>query len=332
MRIAFTINSLATEHPGYTTTHLAMHALGRGHEIWYIEVGAFALDPKAGISARARCLTPGKVQSREALITSMHAAEELDLDLSTLDVLFLRNDPAQDALTRPWAQLAGLNFGRLAQQAGVLVVNNPDGLYHAVNKLYLQLFPEEIRPRTLITRHIDSVREFVSEVGGKAVVKPLHGSGGHNVFLIREDDSYNFRQIFDAVCREGYLIAQEYLPSSVDGDTRLFLLDGEMIEVGGEIAAVHRVPTAGDLRSNLSAGGRVQRAEITATLRNIAAKARPQLQADGMFFVGIDVIGDRAVEVNVYSPGALIAAERVTGASFGPRIIEALEWKSIAPS
>ena len=325
MRIGFTINDIATEHPGYTTTQLAMHALRRDHEVCYIEVGSFFLDGGGTLNAFARRIPNQRYESREAIIGCLREAQPESLNLENLGVLFLRNDPAPDALTRPWAQLAGVNFGRLAQQAGVLVVNSPDGLYHAINKLYLQFFPTDIRPRTLITRDLEAVREFVDSVGGKAVVKPLRGSGGHNVFMISTKDRYNFRQIFDVVCREGYLIAQEYLPEASEGDTRLFLLDGDIIEVDGEIAAVRRVPTEGDLRSNLNAGGRAQRAEISPSVRRIAELARPRLKEDGMFFVGLDLIGDRMVEVNVFTPGALIAAEKVTGCDFTSRIIEALE-------
>lgn len=325
MRIAFTINDLATEHAGYTTTQLALRSLRLGHEIWYVEVGNFAMGPNDGLSACARRVGGEGIGSREDLISILQNVRQEQLDLAGLDVLFLRNDPAADALNRPWAQLAGVNFGRLAQQAGVLVVNNPDGLYRAVNKLYLQLFPQQIRPRTLISRQFDAVRDFMEEVGGMAVVKPLRGSGGHNVFLIRQEDHFNLRQIFDAICREGYLIAQEYIPASVEGDTRLFLLNGEIIEVDGKVAAVRRVPAGGDLRSNLTAGGHAQEAVITERYREIAELARPQLQADDMFFVGLDLIGEHLVEINVFSPGALIAAEHMAGVDFSTPIIKALE-------
>ena len=117
MKIAFTINDVLNEHPNYTTTLLAMHALGRGHEVWYIEVGSFVLSHEDGLNALARCLPQREFDSREALVEALRKTRPVSRKLSELDVLFLRNDPAADAIARPWAQLAGVNFGRLAQQS-----------------------------------------------------------------------------------------------------------------------------------------------------------------------------------------------------------------------
>jgi glutathione synthase len=330
MKLAFVINELKTERSGYTTTYLALRALRRGHEVWYVEVGNFALTTDGCLRAYALRAPSANSDNVEDLMASLRAAEREDIDLGKFDALYLRNDPAPDALLRPWAQLAGVNFGRLAQQAGVIVVNNPDGLYHAINKLYLQMFPVEIRPKTLISRNINAIRDFIDDIGGAAVLKPLRGSGGHNVFLIRREDSYNFKQIFYTVCREGYVIAQEFLPEADKGDTRLFLLEGEIIEVDGEVAAVRRVPASGDLRSNITAGGHAERAVITDNFRHIAELAKAKLNADDMFLVGVDLIGDKMVEVNVFSPGALHAAERATGADFTTPVIEALERRVAA--
>jgi glutathione synthase len=327
MKLAFVINDLKTERSGYTTTHLALAAHRMGHEVWYIEVGRFAFAPDGCVHADARRLPTHDLTSVNDVLASLRVAgaPHEDLTVDAIDALFLRNDPSDDALKRPWAQLAGVNFGRLAQQAGVVVVNNPEGLYHAVNKLYLQLFPKAIRPRSLISRNPQTVRDFINEVGGNAVIKPLRGSGGHNVFLIRREDPYNFNQMFDAVRREGYVIAQEFLPEAAEGDTRLFLLEGELLQVDGQVAAVHRIPAKGDLRSNITAGGHGVRPEITRTIRAIADAARPQLNADGMFLVGLDLIGDKMVEVNVFSPGALATAGRLANVDFATPVIEALE-------
>ena len=332
MRLAFVINDLATELTDYTTTHLALAAHRRGHEVWYVEVGRFALAPDGQVHADARLLASQRFASASDLMASLRSVDRASLDLTVdkLDALFLRNDPAADALSRPWAQLAGVNFGRLAEQAGVVVVNSPDGLYHAVNKLYLQLFPAEIRPRCLISRNPDAVRQFMDEIGGNLVIKPLRGSGGHNVFLVRRDDPYNFNQMFETVSREGYVIAQEFLPEAADGDTRLFLLEGELLEVNGAVAAIRRVPAKGDLRSNMAAGGHGELPDITGTIRRIAEVARPQLKADGMFLVGLDLIDGKMVEVNVFTPGGLWTAGRLAGVDFMIPVIEALERRVVA--
>lgn len=330
MNFGFVVNELKTERPGFTTTHLALRALSRGHEVWYTEVGDFALAANGQLHAYTVPISSANATSSDALITTLRESERQEIEVLTLDAILLRNDPALDALARPWAQLAGVNFGRLAQQAGIVVVNNPGGLYHAVNKLYLQLFPKEIRPRTLISRNDQAIRNFVDEVGGAAVVKPLQGSGGHNVFLVRREDTYNFNQILDTVQREGYVIAQEYIPEASEGDTRLFLLEGEVLTAHGEVAVVRRVPAVGDLRSNLSAGGHAVQARMSDRFWTIAELARAQLQTDDMFLVGVDLIGDKMVEVNVFSPGALVAAERVTGADFTTPVIKALERRVTA--
>ena len=332
MRLAFVINDLATELTDYTTTHLALAAHRRGHEVWYVEVGRFALAPDGQVHADAHLLASQRFASASDLMASLRSVDRacLDLTVDKLDALFLRNDPAADALSRPWAQLAGVNFGRLAEQAGVVVVNSPDGLYHAVNKLYLQLFPAEIRPRCLISRNPDAVRQFMDEIGGNLVIKPLRGSGGHNVFLVRRDDPYNFNQMFETVSREGYVIAQEFIPEAADGDTRLFLLEGELLEVNGAVAAIRRVPAKGDLRSNMAAGGHGELPDITGTIRRIAEVARPQLKADGMFLVGLDLIDGKMVEVNVFTPGGLWTAGRLAGVDFMIPVIEALERRVVA--
>ena len=143
-----------------------MHALRRGHDVWYVEIDRFELGDDNRLRADAREVPPEGRESRVGLMSALRRMQLSRLDIDVLDVLFLRSDPAAEALVRPWAQLAGINFGRLAMQAGVLVVNNPEGLYHAVNKLYLQLFPKDLRPRTLISRNLEG-RRSSSLLGGQ---------------------------------------------------------------------------------------------------------------------------------------------------------------------
>lgn len=329
MKIAFIVNNIKTEMPGYTTTHLAMAATNLGHQAWYINVSDFHYEADENVHAKAtRVAKTGHRTCRSYLddLRGKHAIQE-KINLAELDVIMLRNDPSEDATARPWARLAGINFARFAIRHGVLVVNDPEGMAQAVNKLYLQLFPAEVRPTAIITRDRQQIKEFGQEMGGTIVLKPLFGSGGRNVFLLRPEDAPNANQMIDAVSRDGYIIAQEYLPQAVNGDTRLFLLNGKPLEHKGQYAALRRVRCDGDMRSNMTAGARSAPAEINDDILELAEMVRPQLLNDGMFFVGLDIVGNKLMEINVFSPGGLESASAFTGIKFSQLIIHDLERK-----
>jgi glutathione synthase len=218
-------------------------------------------------------------------------------------------------------------FGRLAMRHGVIVLNDPDGLAKAMNKMYFQHFPEEVRPMTLITRDRDEIKKFAREHGGNIVLKPVQGSGGQNVFLVRPDDLSNLNQMIDAVSRDGYVIAQEYLPAAAEGDTRFFLMNGQPLRYRGKYAAFRRIRTGDDMRSNVHAGGKIQKACIDDTILRVAEIVRPKLVQDGMFLVGLDIVGDKLMEINVFSPGGLGSAQRFEKVNFNQTVIQALENK-----
>jgi glutathione synthase len=326
VKLAMFVNEVDTESPKYATTRIAMTASDRGHEVCYIGTGDFQYGADDHIHARARAV-PTKKRKPEAFIEALSEQEPHELDVESLDVLFLRNDPAQDFAERPWAQSAGIIFGQLAAARGVLVLNDPSGLSKALNKLYFQQFPRKLRPDTLITRDPDAVRSFVKERDGLAVLKPLQGSGGQSVFLIRPDDGPNLAQMIDAVSRDGYVVAQEYLPAADEGDVRMFLLNGRPLEVGGEYAAFRRIRQGEDMRSNMHAGGKADVAKVDEGMLAIAEACRPRLVQDGMFLVGLDIVGDKLMEVNVFSPGGLNSLRKLTGVDFTVPVVEALERK-----
>lgn len=329
MRIGFFVNDVMTELAGYTTIRLAMTALRLGHDIWFFGAQDFAYDPDDMVHARARSLPKKKYKSNEQFTIDLkgnHAIQER-IAVDDLDVLFLRNDPSVDARTRPWAQTAGIEFGRLAMRHGVIVLNDPNGLGKAMNKMYFQLYPEAIRPKTLITQDRDEIKSFAKEMGGTIVLKPLQGSGGVSVFLVRPDDIPNLNQMIDAVSRDGYVIAQEYLPAAAEGDIRLFLMNGLPLRYKGKYAAFRRSRTGGDMRSNIHAGGKKQQALVDEGVLKIAETVRPKLVQDGMFFVGLDIVGDKLMEINVFSPGGLGSAQTFEGVNFSYPVIHALERK-----
>jgi glutathione synthase len=329
MKIGFVVNAIETELAGYTTTRLAMAAVNRGHEAWLIGTGDLALDPDDYVRARARSAPKSKYKSFDTFMDEVRGprAKTERISVDDLDVLMLRNDPAEDIGRRTWAQMAGILFGRAALRRGVIVLNDPGSLALAANKMYFQLFPEEVRPATLITRDRDEIKAFAKEHGGDLVIKPLQGSGGQGVFLVRKNELANLNQMIEAVSRDGYVIAQEYLSEAAEGDMRLFVMNGAPLKYKGKIAAFRRLRSDDDIRSNIHAGGTKGQATVDDRALRIVEIVRPKLVADGMFLVGLDIVGDKLMEINVFSPGGLGSAQSFEGVNFAAAVIMALERK-----
>ncbi|MFH8249061.1 glutathione synthetase [Microbacterium sp. B2969] len=329
MRIGFVVNDIATEKPVYTTTRLAITAVRRGHDACLIGLGDFGYEPDGSLSAVVAAAAPGKTyRSLDRYLEAVQAAPRERRELEDFDVVMLRADPAVDAVDRPWANTAGLAFGRMLAEAGALVVNEPRTLADAMSKAYFQHFPESVRPRTLISRDEERVREFIEELGGRAVLKPLQGSGGSGVFLVNLKKEPNITQIVEAIARDGYLVAQEYLPAAGEGDVRMFVMNGRALEVDGRHAAFRRRPGDTDVRSNMSAGGSAEAVKVTEEMLQLVETVRPKLISDGMFLVGLDIVGDKLMEVNVFSPGGLGSCAALYGIDFAAAVIEDLERKT----
>ena len=329
MKIGFVVNDVKTEQTGYTTTRLGMWAVNRGHEVWVIGLGDFAYDPDENIKARAYSVPKRTYKTTDTYLKALQNKTNVAVRITVdeLDILMLRSDPANEVGLRSWAGTAGINFGRIAMRHGVIVLNDPNGLAKAVNKMYFQLFPEEVRPQTMITRDLNEIKYFAKEHGGHIVLKPLQGSGGSGVFLLKPEDRSNLNQIVEALLRDGYIIAQEYLPAAEDGDTRLFMMNGRPLRYKGKYAAFRRVRTGDDMRSNIHAGGKLRQAEITSQHLQLAEIVRPKLVQDGMFLVGLDIVGDKLMEINVFSPGGLGSAQIFEKVNFSNAVLDALERK-----
>jgi len=328
MKIGFLVNDISTEKAGFTTTRLACEAINKGHQIFLFGVGDLAYDSDEYIRARARTVSKKSYTSHETFFKEIQGPKAVTerITVDDLDVLMLRNVPSDDFIKRPWASTTATEFGRIAMRHGVIVLNDPNGLAKASSKIYLQLFPEEVRPHTLITRDNSEIKAFAKDMG-TIVLKPLQGSGGASVFLVRPDDVPNINQMIDAVSRDGYVIAQEYLPAASEGDTRLFMMNGRPLMAKGKYAAFRRVRHGDDMRSNIHAGGKLAPAEVTEEALRIAEIVRPKLVQDGMFLIGLDVVGDKLMEINVFSPGGLGSIQKMTKINFCKVVIDALQRK-----
>ncbi len=329
MKIGFIVNDVMTEKGVYSTTRLAFTAAKRGHESWVMGVGDMIYSPDDSIRAMARTASQAEHETPEEFLKDLQGEEGRSerILVDDLDVLLLRFDPAEDKRDRPWAQTPGILFGELAIRRGVIVLNDPRALASAINKTYFQQFPEIVRPKTCISRNVDEIKQFISEQHDKAVIKPLQGSGGQSVFLIKEEESANVNQMIEAVIRDGYCIAQEYLPAAAEGDVRLFVMNGRPLAYQGAYAAFRRVNKSGDMRSNMHSGGKSEPVEVTPQMLKLVDAVRPKLVRDGMFLVGLDIVEDKLMEINVFSPGGLGSAAQHAGHDFANTVIRALERK-----
>ena len=234
-----------------------------------------------------------------------------DVNLESVDAVWVRTDPPFDT-DYLWTSLL---LERL--RGKTLIVNDPRGLREANEKLYTCQFPE-LMPETIVTSHRERIKNFVRQVGGQAVIKPIDGAGGEGVMALSEGDP-NLRAIIDSVTSNGRRVAmvQRYLPEYKQGDKRILLLEGE------PIGAVVRVPRADDIASNLRMGGTAVIGAIDDADRRIIARIAPRLRDDGLYFVGIDVIGGFLTEVNVTSPTGIQQIAKLNRENV-PKIV--IEW------
>ncbi len=204
------------------------------------------------------------------------------------------------------------------------MLNNPAGLREANEKLYALNFPDAIPP-TLVTYEIPRLKTFLGEQGGEMIVKPLDGHGGEGVFLVTTKDR-NIGTILETVTQfESRLImAQRYMPEARIGDKRLIVLDGQ------PLGCMLRVPRDDENRGNIHVGGNCVKAPLTERDREICAMLKPRLERDGLYFVGLDIIGDYLTEVNVTSPTGVQEIDRLDGANLEGKVIDFVESRVAA--
>src|SRR6056297_3133522 len=245
-----------------------MKAVNMGHQVYYLGVGDFIYADNGEICAHVHCADGDGFDSLEDYLRSVQQNNcgHSRINLDDIDVLLLRNDPSDDATERPWAQSSGILFGQLAASRVTIVLNDPFHLNNALKKTYFQHFPEHVRPKTCISRDVEDIKAFIEDQGGKAVIKPLQGSGGQGVFLVQENSKANLNQMVEAITRDGYCVAQEYLPAATEGDVRIFLVNGQPLMKDGKYAAFRRRNDTGDARSNMHSGGKSVEAEVTAEM------------------------------------------------------------------
>ena len=294
-----------------TTFAFMLEGQRRGHEQYHC-------GPEDLFAERAVPHT--RVRLAEVRRAAVHytLGESRTLALSWFDVVFMRKDPPFDLAYYFATQLLSL-----ADPARTLIVNDPRGLREANEKLYALHFPELV-PESLVTADPPRLKGFMDELGGELIVKPLDACGGAGVFHLHRGDR-NLNAILELSTLNGTrpVMAQRYLPAvRTEGDKRVIVLAGE------PLGAIARVPQEDEHRGNIHVGGRVERAAVDARDREICRQMAPRLEADGLWFVGLDVIGGLVTEVNVTSPTGVQEIDRLDGTCLEARVIDWIEARA----
>lgn len=328
MKICFVVNSVETEKSG-TTVFIMLEAFKRKHEVYLMGVGDFNYNNNQELTIYSTSIPKNsKAENSKDFIEIFRSdkAKQEKILARDLDVLFIRNNPTEE-VDRQWAEHSGIAFGRMVQQEGVLVLNDAYALSNAfIDKLYFEELPSSIKPASLITRRKEDILEFFETHKKKMVLKPLEGSGGRGVYLIDKNEK-NLNQIIENLTAQGYIIAQEFLPAVKDGDVRVLLLNGKVMEKDGKYGIVRRVSGEGEFRSNISQGATPDSSEYTEEMKKIVEITAPILIRDGLFLVGLDIVKDKLIEINVLSPGGMDSFPHIGLPDFSDVVVDAIERK-----
>ena len=317
MKLAFIVDPLSTLNPGHDTTVALMEAAQLlGHEVFVSSIEDLTvLASKAWTKLQSVVIAP-VIESEGAWVSSERdwyhlSANELRC-LEEMDAVFMRIDPP---VTLQY--LYATYILELIDRNHTLVVNSPQGLREANEKMYALQF-SSIMPETIVSADKHVIREFVGQYNA-AVLKPLGGKAGEGILFLESSDR-NFNSLVEISTKQGQepVMVQRYLEEAQAGDKRIILFKGQAL------GAVNRVPTGQEFRGNMAVGGRVEKTEITAREAEICQLIAPKLLQDGLYLVGIDVIGGYLTEINVTSPTGIREIDLLNKTTLGKQIISNL--------
>ena len=293
---------------GDSTFALLLEAQRRGAELFYYTPDNLSLH---GETLRAQGAT---LQVCDKLGDHFSLSEPRTIDLASMDVVLLRQDPPFD--------MGYITTTHLLERIHpkTLVVNDPREVRNAPEKLWVLDFPD-LMPPTLVTRNVDDIKAFRNQYSD-IIIKPLFGNGGVGVFRLQPGDGNlgALMELFHGLNREPVMV-QQYRAEVRAGDKRIILVDGEIA------GAINRVPADGETRSNMHVGGTPKPTELTARDREICARLGPELKRRGLIFTGIDVIGPYLTEINVTSPTGIRQVKAFGGNDIAAMIFDAIEQR-----
>ncbi len=314
MKLGFIIDPIYQLDPGHDTSVALMEAAqALGNEVWVTQANLLSVvDSKAWAVIERLQLKPVQlVEGRWVASDPWYKLSDRSFEpLETMDAVFMRTDPP---VTVPY--LYATYILDYINQDKTLVINNPQGVRAANEKMYALQFTQVI-PETIVSADKQFIRQFV-ESKGAAILKPLGNKAGEGILFMSPDDR-NFNSIVELSTLQGRVpvMVQTYLSAAKEGDKRIILLNGE------PIGALNRISTGSEFRNNMAAGGTVAKTEITQQEHIICTQLAQTLRKDGLFFVGIDVIGGYLTEINVTSPTGIREIDRLEGTRLGEQVIQ----------
>lgn len=314
LKLAFIIDPIAKLDPGHDTSVALMEAAqALGHQVWVTQANLLSvIAGKAWAQLEQVQLQPVELVAGRWVAKSpwYELGDRTNAPLESMDAVFMRTDPPVDV-----TYLYATYILDYIDKAKTLVVNNPQGLRAANEKMYALQFTNSI-PETIVSPDKQIIRQFV-ESKGAAILKPLGNKAGEGILYLEPSDR-NFNSIVELSTLQGRVpvMVQTFLPAAKEGDKRIILLDGE------PIGALNRLSSGNEFRNNMAAGGTVASTAITDREQEICAEVAPLLRRDGLYFVGLDVIGGYLTEVNVTSPTGIREIDRLDGTNLGARVIQ----------
>lgn len=322
MKICFIMYPWSRIKPETDSTLRLIHeCCSRGHTVALSTVNNLTIRESV---ASAFCDVFKKNKKTADNIVSFYKKAEFrrsQLPLAGFDAIIMRANPPLDTLA--------LNFLD-SVRADTFIMNDIDGLRMANNKLYTASFQDtesEFIPATYVSKNREYLeRIFLESDSEKMILKPLDGYGGRGVIVLEKSAQQSFSSLLDFYIGGdetgqggSYVILQDYVPGAEKGDVRILMLNGE------PIGAMRRVPAANEVRSNITAGGTVVKHKLTAHEKKLCRYIGPKLVRDGLYFTGIDVIGEKLIEVNVLSPGGIMRINKLNRVKLQQQVIDFVE-------
>lgn len=321
MRIGFLIQDWQDIEPLNSSTLLVIHeCVSRGHQVAILYSQNLTVRNNVVHGFIKQLQIEGKIPDNMATFYKKVSFEEKMVPLHAFDCIFIRKDPPIDPIV--------LNFLD-SVKSETIILNDVDGIRKANNKLYTTTFHDpnnDYLPVTHVSKNKDYLKRIIKESPHeKMILKPLDGSGGKGVIVIEKSAQTNVNSLLDFYISSNqisnYVIIQEYLEAPDRGDVRVLMLNGQYL------GAYKRIPAEDDIRANIHAGATAHKHVLTESQMHVCKKVGPKLAADGLYFVGLDLIGDKILEVNVLNPGGISNINRLNKVKLQRQVVDFLEEK-----